>query len=81
MHLFFVTGAYRQKWYVLDIVWYAMSNEVQFQQQPTIAKNKCIDQEHINMINHWIWDRMDKKSMNQPLFHPNPSSDTSNGCY
>ena len=43
IHFYFVMDAYWWKCNVLEILWYAMSNEVWFCRQTTITKNEWID--------------------------------------
>ena len=66
MHLYFVPVAYWRKCDVFYIVWYPMSNKLQFRHQTTGSKDKCIDRVHIKMIDRRIRDRMDKMTMNRP---------------
>ncbi len=54
-----------------EIVMYLTSYEGAIQSSNNWYKkwNKSIDRVYIEVIDHRIWDRMDKISMNQPL-HP-----------
>ncbi len=65
--LLFVTDAYWWKCDAFNIIWYVMSNKVQFCQQTTGTKSKCIYWVYIKVINHKIWNPMLKMSMNPPL--------------
>ena len=44
-----------------------MSNKEQIRHQTAGAKNKCIDQVYVKMIDRRIQDRMNKMTMNRPL--------------
>ena len=60
MHLLFV-----------PIVRHRISNDVEyiaFRHQTTGTKNKCIDRVDIKVIDRRIRDRMDKMTMNRPLW-------------
>ena len=60
--------AYRRKCELFDNLWYAISNMVQFRLKQSLQKTSELIEYYIKVINHRIWDQMDKMSMNRPLF-------------
>ncbi len=67
MHLLFVPVGWWRNYTLFNIAYHTMSNTSHFRHQTTGTKNIYIDRDYIKVIDHRIWDRMDRMTMNWPL--------------